>query len=278
MPRPGSPLFTIPGLDSYFGGKGGQCAVRRIINAIPPHTVYIEPCLGSGRIMRHKQPAALGNYGIELDRRIARMWQGHTPAGYTVRTGSIFQDLPDLVTQLLRQSLDPSEIVVYVDPPYLLHTRRNPRPTYGHEFTVPDHHRLFTLLQGLSCRVMLSHLPCPEYAEAFAHWSTFTYTNATRRGPQLEQVWCNFQPSAALHEYTFIGDNKRQREQIRRHYGVILRRVAMLPPAARVALAAMVDQMQNPTSSTPCAPSFASHKPAPNHAPTTKPARGHGGV
>jgi len=245
MHRAGSPRFDVPGLESYFGGKGGQVAVRRLINAFPPHRVFIEPCLGSGRILRHKAPAADGNFGFDVDPQLVGMWHGHTPPGYTVAVGDIFTTLPAVLAQSSRRGILPADVLVYVDPPYLLHTRRNPVPTYRHEFSTRDHIRLIALLQGLNCRVVLSHLPCPEYSEAFAQWSTFTFQNATRRGPQTEQVWCNFRPSVTLHEYTFVGDNKRHREQIRRHFSVILRRAAKLPPSARVALAAALEGLND---------------------------------
>lgn len=249
--KPGTPRFDVPGLETYFGGKGGQVAIRRIINAMPPHDVYIEPFLGSGRLLRVKRPASIGNVGIERSERIASMWTGYTPTGYTIHQGDAFQLLPDLVAQYMRQSIAGARILVYADPPYLLHTRRDPRPTYEHELTDTQHAALIATLQQLPCLVMVSHLPCTEYAQAFQHWHTFTFTNATRRGPQLEQVWCNFPPGPELHEFTYVGDNKRHREQIRRHYGVILRRAAKLPPAARVALAAMLEGLNHcdPSSS-----------------------------
>lgn len=239
--KPGLPRFEVPGLSTYFGGKGGQVAIRRIINVMPPHDVYIEPFLGSGRLLRVKRPAPVANVGIERSQRIAAMWEGHTPPGYTIHAADALQLLPDLVAQYVRQAIASARVLVYADPPYLMHTRRDPRPTYDHEFSTRDHAALIATLQALPCRVMVSHLPCMEYASAFQHWHTFTFTNATRRGPQLEQVWCNFSPGPELHEYTYVGDNKRHREQIRRHYGVILRRAALLPPAARVALATMLE-------------------------------------
>lgn len=245
MHRPGTPRFAVPGLETYFGGKGGQVAVRRLVNSFPPHDVYIEPFLGSGRILRHKAPALVQSHGIELDAQLAGMWGQVHVAGFTFHHGDAFTILPDLVAQCLRLGIPAERVLVYVDPPYLLHTRRDQRPTYAHEFSTRDHIRLAALLQRLNCRVVLSHLPCTEYSEAFALWHTFTFQNATRRGPQTEQVWCNFQPTVDLHEYTFVGDNKRHREQIRRHFGVILRRAAKLPPSARVALAAALEGLNS---------------------------------
>lgn len=249
--KPGTPRFDVPGLETYFGGKGGQVAIRRIINAMPPHDVYIEPFLGAGSIFRIKRPALVRSVGLELSARVAACWSGCCPPGYQVEQANAFDRLPQLVAELQAEGIDPLRVVVYCDPPYLLSTRRNPVPTYEHEFTDAGHIAFLAMVHALPCRVLVSHLPCELYATALRAWHTFTFNNTTRHGLQLEQVWCNFPPSPLLHEYTYVGDNKRHREQIRRHYGVILRRAAKLPPAARVALAAMLEGLNScdPSSS-----------------------------
>ena len=50
----------------YPGGKNGGGAYQILINLMPPHSVYIEPFLGSGAVMRMKRPAKV-NIGLDLD-------------------------------------------------------------------------------------------------------------------------------------------------------------------------------------------------------------------
>jgi len=50
----------------YPGGKNGGGAYQTLINLMPPHSVYVEPFLGSGAVMRMKRPARL-NIGLDLD-------------------------------------------------------------------------------------------------------------------------------------------------------------------------------------------------------------------
>jgi DNA adenine methylase len=50
----------------YPGGKNGGGAYQTLINLMPPHSVYIEPFLGSGAVMRMKRPARV-NIGLDLD-------------------------------------------------------------------------------------------------------------------------------------------------------------------------------------------------------------------
>jgi hypothetical protein len=53
---------------TYPGGKNGAGVWQQILNQMPPHSVFIEPFLGSGALMRRKRPALL-NIGIDRDRR-----------------------------------------------------------------------------------------------------------------------------------------------------------------------------------------------------------------
>lgn len=238
---PGRPRFAVPGLEQYFGSKGSQGTFHRIINALPPHDVYIEPFLGSGRIFRIKRPAVLRSIGLELSAQVAGYWRGCCPPGYHVEQANAFERLPQLIGELQAEGIDPLRVVVYCDPPYLIGTRRNPVPTYDHEFTEAGHTAFLAMVHALPCRVLVSHLPCEMYATALRAWHSFTFNNTTRHGLQLEQVWCNFPPSPELHEYTYIGSDFRERERIHRQYDIILRRVAALPASARIALRAMLD-------------------------------------
>src|SRR5262245_43071168 len=56
---------------SYPGGKAGAGVYQKLINLMPPHTVYIEPFLGHGAVLLHKRPAPI-NIGLDLDPRAVR--------------------------------------------------------------------------------------------------------------------------------------------------------------------------------------------------------------
>src|ERR1051326_8012454 len=71
-------MKRIPGLETYFGGKGGDGVFQTIINHMPPHKIYIETFLGGGSIMLHKRPAEV-NIGIEVDPNVSSLWRQHLP-------------------------------------------------------------------------------------------------------------------------------------------------------------------------------------------------------
>lgn len=245
----GAARFPLPGFPSYFGGKGGETALRSIINVIPPHDWYIEPFVGSGRIMRHKAPARRGSFGWDLDRELVAAWQT-APEGYRIAYG----DGIDMAAAfLLSPAVDAQRVVLYADPPYLMHPRRHQAPKYAREWNVADHDRFLYWVRSLACRVIVSHLPCAHYADALSDWHSFTFVNATRRGPQVESVWCNYTPGPDLHEFTFFGRDFRERERFKRQLKVILRRWNALPPAMRIAAHAML-QHDEPVGITTAAP------------------------
>src|ERR1700693_3175724 len=58
----------------YPGGKSGPGVYHRLINLMPPHSVYCEPFLGGGAVMKLKRPAAY-NIGVDLDAGVIAGWQ-----------------------------------------------------------------------------------------------------------------------------------------------------------------------------------------------------------
>jgi hypothetical protein len=57
----------------YPGGKSGSGVFQALINWMPPHSLYVEPFLGGGAVMRFKRPAEL-NIGIDLDPEVISQW------------------------------------------------------------------------------------------------------------------------------------------------------------------------------------------------------------
>lgn len=237
------PRFDLPSTPSYFGGKGAPGTVRTILNLLPPHDIYIEPFLGSGRIMRHKAPAHFGSIGMETDPTLCAEWHTVAPADVHVVNADALTSLERTVCALCEAGANPARILVYCDPPYLMHTRKSSAPVYHREWCEQDHIAFLMMVHRLRCMVMVSHLPCAEYATALASWHTHTFNNVTRHGLQLEQLWYNYPPPVHLHEYTYVGRNFRERERFKRQAAIIRRRVAALPPSARLALLASLEHL-----------------------------------
>ena len=226
---------------SYPGGKNGAGVYQTIINRMPPHSVYLEPFLGGGAILRLKQPAAL-NIGIDLDSAaIARMSEWARSAGYrhaetgdgalTVTTGDGglrrhatpktamrdrgFRFLCQDGIAFLKSYLFTGSELVYCDPPYMMETRT--RSLYRFEMTNAQHAELLRVLKSLKCRVMLSGYWTKLYSLELTSWNLARFEAMTRGGhTATEFLWFNFPAPVALHDYSFLGGDFRERERIKR--------------------------------------------------------------
>ena len=90
-------------------------------------------------------------------------------------------------------------VVMYLDPPYLLETRKS-KNMYEHEFSDQDHEDLLAALSKLTCMALLSGYNNDMYNEALSGWhrvdSPARPTAAAKNGTRVESVWMNFEPES----------------------------------------------------------------------------------
>src|SRR5260370_417428 len=160
----------------YPGGKNGAGVVQTIINRMPPHSVYIEPFLGGGAVMKLKRPAAV-NIGVDFSRAALREFRSASLllaradpiAGSGERRSPRFQlQRADALDFLAGFAWKGGELV-YCDPPYL-HQTRGRLDLYDYEMTDAQHGALLALLRGLLCIVRISGYWSRLYASTLASW------------------------------------------------------------------------------------------------------------
>lgn len=101
---------------------------------------------------------------------------------------------------------------VYLDPPYL----GSPR-YYSHEPTIADHRRLCRMFLRLPCPAALSGYRTDMYAAELRGCRSITIPTVNRAGRRVEEiVWMNYARPARYHDTRFAGENRRERERIRR--------------------------------------------------------------
>lgn len=113
---------------------------------------------------------------------------------------------------------------VYLDPPYLKRdidgapVRSWQGDIYQHEFdTVEQHQTLLALIKSLNCMVMISGYWSKLYANELKDWRTLSYNAMTRAGRVArEWLWMNYPEPIALHDYSFLGENRTDRQRIKR--------------------------------------------------------------
>ena len=258
----------------YRGGKSGAGVYQKLINLMPPHTVYIEPFLGHGAILLHKRPARL-SIGLDLDARAVQEVRtrvqhrqredtcstpvpdgaagvhnasddgaGRYPfpdddAGADLTIGPArYQLLVGDALDFLRSCRFTGKELVYCDPPYVRSTRRTRGRLYRYEMDNQQHAALLALLRRLPCAVMVSGYRSALYEQTLGDWRTIEFQAQTRGGPATEVVWMNYPPPTDLHQYTVLGDTFRDRERQKRQQARWARKVAAKPLLEQKALLA----------------------------------------
>lgn len=217
---------------SYDGGKGQAGVYQRIINQMPPHSLYVEGCLGMGAVMRAKRPAKC-SVGVEIDRNVLAAWTGKELPGLKLANSDVVKWLRANERNLNSQTL------LYLDPPYLMSTRRSQRPLYRYEMTEDDHRLLLAWATTLPCMVMISGYQSEMYDELLFDWRAISFEVMTRGGvPATEWLWMNFPEPVELHDYRYVGEGWRERERIKKKVSRWKARLGKMPLLERQALLA----------------------------------------
>lgn len=227
-------------MTSYPGGKSGAGVYQTIINQIRPHHRYIELFAGGGAILKLKRPAAV-SIAMDLDRQtVERLRADISIPGLSVLCGSAMDWLEDNADQLGQEDF------IYLDPPYLMSSRKYQRPLYRIEFGTPEQHKaLLDLIKRLRCPIAISGYWSELYADELSGWRSITFDAMTRSGETAEEwLWMNYPPPLALHDYRYLGEDYREREKyakrIRRWRG----RLERMQPQERYAMLAALEDLR----------------------------------
>lgn len=253
--------------------------MQRIINQIPPHDVFVSGFLGGCAVMRRLRPAGR-RVGIDLDREIVEMWYAgqvvwdrptQTPIElhccdaiewlryqfgfYLVGSPEVAAsaeasgpDLPGEARYRVAGNGDSSRSrqaerwFLYLDPPYLIGSRKSAKRLYRHEMSEADHVRLLETISWigsrswLDVRILIHHYDCDLYRSWLESWRSFRYRSQCRTGWAWERVWLNYDEPCELHDCSFLGSNKRERERINRRLRRWKSRLEQLPALERQAI------------------------------------------
>jgi hypothetical protein len=117
-------------------------------------------------------------------------------------------------------------------------TRRSGK-LYRFEMTRAQHVELLDVIKRLPCDVAISGYWSPLYAAALQEWRFISFHSMTRGGRKArEYVWMNYPEPTVLHDYRYLGGNKRQRERITRKVRTWSAGLRRLPALERQAIMA----------------------------------------
>jgi DNA adenine methylase len=231
---------------NYPGSKNGAGVYQNLINLMPKHDVYIEAFLGSGAVLRNKREAKT-NIGVEIDEKvIEKFWEDSEFEIYNFSAFGFFR------TNLFTERFNNRNTLIYCDPPYLKSVRSSKQKIYNFEFMFDDEHiRLLNKLKDLDCNVMISGYESKLYNEHLPGWRKSTFGTSNRAGKKtIETVWMNYPEPRELHDYSYLGDNFRERERIMKKRKRLKKRLLEMDKFERLALIATVEEIKLLPAST----------------------------
>ena len=204
------PYIDVPDIDSYFGGKGGSGVYQAIINQIPPHNAFVSGFLGHCAILRMKRPASL-NIGIDISSRVVSAWQKAILHGPMKRLEVLEGDFLAINPSVW----DYKSSFLYLDPPYPMEVRKSSRDRYDYELSYMEHEILLNKILDAKCMVAISSYANPLYDDRLKDWRYIDFTAQTRRGVAIERLYMNYDEPDELHDYSYLGDDYKDRERIK---------------------------------------------------------------
>lgn len=206
----------------YPGGKGGAGVYQTIINLMPDHDTYIEAFVGGGNVLERKRQAA-STIVIDRDAAVCEHWRKAAPAATVVNGDAVLW---------LREREWTGRELVYCDPPYV-HSTRTVRSLYNYEMTDEQHAELLSVLLSVRAACMLSGYRNALYDDVLRDWRRIDFQAMTRGGVRTESVWLNYEPPAVPFDLSYVGQNYRERERIKRKRDRWHARLERMEPAER---------------------------------------------
>jgi DNA adenine methylase len=225
---------------NYFGGKGGSGTYQTLINHIPPHDVFASLYLGNCGVTRNIRPARFALLN-DIDVEVFQAWEGKITGFEKWELHNIEAEwwLGFFANQKCPFGSYPEDVFIFLDPPYLLDSRKDNRPVYRHEMTKDQHIQLLKCITSPKMKqykIMLCCYPNELYAlwlDYAPNWHYVDYLSTTRNGLANERIYMNYQLNGQLHDTRYYGENFRQREQFRRICASLVKKIQKVPEGLR---------------------------------------------
>lgn len=91
------------------------------------------------------------------------------------------------------------KVFMYLDPPYVISSRKRGKKQYRKEMTDEDHEKMLKELVNSKAKIMISGYETEMYNDYLHNWAKSTFDSWTERGkPTKEIVWMNYQVNEQL--------------------------------------------------------------------------------
>jgi DNA adenine methylase len=226
---------------NYPGNKSNSGCYQNIINLIPEHDIYIEAFAGSAIIFRYMSKSNLSVL-IDKNYQVIKEWNSFSIPGLI----AIYSDAISFISQLnlLANILKyfNLNLFLYCDPPYPISSRRSSKRIYKNEMSDLDHKRFLAEVSNLNVNCLVSSYPNELYSQSLSSWNTKTFDVTTHKGKATEILYYNYQTPDKLHDYSYIGDDFRDRYRIK---GIINRNIEKFSKLKKVEQNAIIKSLSN---------------------------------
>ncbi len=230
-------LPTPAATQNYPGGKNQDGVYQRIINLIPPHRIWVECCAGSAAITKRIRPTE-ESYCIEMDLCQVHMLEKDLPEHVILSQG-------DFMELLSLDDLASDSYFLFIDPPYMIETRTSKAPIYKHEWNMQDHIAFLLWIKEVKCPVLITHPICELYLEVIGHWYKVQYEYMSHAGKRSDCIWMNYPHPIQLHDYSYLGTDRTERQQINRLENRWINRFNKLSPKVKGKIMASLQENFN---------------------------------
>lgn len=85
-------------------------------------------------------------------------------------------------------------------------------------------------------KIAISTYPNDIYKSILEDWRLLEFTSNTHKGLATEHLYMNYPEPSELHDYSYLGDNYRDRENIKRRHSTLLKKIDRLSPLEKLKL------------------------------------------
>lgn len=188
--------------------------LKRAIELTPysreEYDLAFEPC--EDPVERARRFMIIANQGIGAKRSTKSGWQCYAspdPGGCVVKWSSVVNVIEPAAKRLrgsttnlvhiehrdaldLIRRFDDSNVLMYLDPPYMRRTRRS-GALYRHEMENKQHADLLETIKKSKAKIVISGYDDDYYNEQLTGWDTDEVIARTTVGNATEKIWRNFQ-------------------------------------------------------------------------------------
>ena len=209
---------------NYPGHKKRDGVYHKIINEIPSCEIYRELFAGSAAIA---SLLSMPEAQIHLNEKDPKVFQD---LRFAFPSKIVTNDCAISVIQNLPSKTKRKE-VIYLDPPYRHNSRPQNTMIYDFEMTDDDHEQLLlaVLEKKDEYNFLIQHPDDEMYNEFLKGWRKTPIKMRYHRKTQIEILYSNYDAPTALQDYSYLGDDRHERQRIKRKGDRLISKLMKLP-------------------------------------------------